>query len=166
MCPFFPLCFFFFFNDTATTEIYTLSLHYALPIWRRAPPTAIVPMRTKVLVLALTLNPIVPTPVPEPPDVMVIHAVDGTAFHAHPEPVVTSTVFAPPAAAIDMLAGLKASAQLRPLWLTLNVCPPMVIVPARTVVPGFDAIVYATVPGPLPLAPESIVIQTALLVVV
>src|SRR5258708_14165800 len=30
-------CFFFFFNDTATTEIYTLSLHDALPIceWRR-----------------------------------------------------------------------------------------------------------------------------------
>src|SRR6266542_5421958 len=39
------LCSFFFFNDTATTEIYTLSLHDALPIssprrstpWR-APP--------------------------------------------------------------------------------------------------------------------------------
>src|SRR2546429_9234333 len=30
---------FFFFNDTATTEIYTLSLHDALPIWscRRLP---------------------------------------------------------------------------------------------------------------------------------
>src|SRR5574337_1335568 len=28
--------FFFFFNDTATTEIYTLSLHDALPIWRIA----------------------------------------------------------------------------------------------------------------------------------
>src|SRR2546430_16344636 len=27
--------FFFFFNDTATTEIYTLSLHDALPIWDR-----------------------------------------------------------------------------------------------------------------------------------
>src|SRR2546421_8169180 len=26
---------FFFFNDTATTEIYTLSLHDALPIWER-----------------------------------------------------------------------------------------------------------------------------------
>src|SRR2546422_7770248 len=26
--------FFFFFNDTATTEIYTLSLHDALPIWK------------------------------------------------------------------------------------------------------------------------------------
>src|SRR6266576_5988652 len=31
-----PLFFFFFFNDTATTEIYTLSLHDALPTSRRA----------------------------------------------------------------------------------------------------------------------------------
>src|SRR5260370_42602018 len=30
---------FFFFNDPATTEIYTLSLHDALPIWVR-PPTS------------------------------------------------------------------------------------------------------------------------------
>src|SRR5260370_15356255 len=28
-----PYCVFFFFNDTATTEIYTLSLHDALPIY-------------------------------------------------------------------------------------------------------------------------------------
>src|SRR2546430_14223148 len=28
-----PFLFFFFFNDTATTEIYTLSLHDALPIY-------------------------------------------------------------------------------------------------------------------------------------
>src|SRR5260370_31909934 len=39
---------FFFFNDTATTEIYTLSLHDALPIWivhvhaRDARPLALV----------------------------------------------------------------------------------------------------------------------------
>src|SRR6266496_6541440 len=42
-------CLFFFFNDTATTEIYTLSLHDALPIYRpgrglraarRSPPRA------------------------------------------------------------------------------------------------------------------------------
>src|SRR2546422_11222507 len=39
--------FFFFFNDTATTEIYTLSLHDALPIspascgcWKRIPRAA------------------------------------------------------------------------------------------------------------------------------
>src|SRR5256885_12911131 len=31
---------FFFFNDTATTEIYTLSLHDALPISRRISPAA------------------------------------------------------------------------------------------------------------------------------
>src|ERR1019366_10504401 len=29
----------FFFNDTATTEIYTLSLHDALPIWPCCPGT-------------------------------------------------------------------------------------------------------------------------------
>src|SRR3712207_9251512 len=29
--------YFFFFNDTATTEIYTLSLHDALPIFRKRP---------------------------------------------------------------------------------------------------------------------------------
>src|ERR1051326_9232439 len=29
------ICVFFFFNDTATTEIYTLSLHDALPILSR-----------------------------------------------------------------------------------------------------------------------------------
>src|SRR2546422_5047650 len=31
---------FFFFNDTATTEIYTLSLHDALPISARFPPSS------------------------------------------------------------------------------------------------------------------------------
>src|ERR1043165_7558335 len=30
----------FFFNDTATTEIYTLSLHDALPIWLRPGSTS------------------------------------------------------------------------------------------------------------------------------
>src|SRR5215211_5407029 len=32
------ILFFFFFNDTATTEIYTLSLHDALPISQTSPP--------------------------------------------------------------------------------------------------------------------------------
>src|SRR2546430_8605467 len=34
---FHSIVFFFFFNDTATTEIYTLSLHDALPISTRLP---------------------------------------------------------------------------------------------------------------------------------
>ena len=39
MCGFaaYLLVVFFFFNDTATTEIYTLSLHDALPISQREP---------------------------------------------------------------------------------------------------------------------------------
>src|SRR6266404_1377916 len=33
---------FFFFNETESTEIYTLSLHDALPIWSTAPSTLLV----------------------------------------------------------------------------------------------------------------------------
>src|SRR3712207_7099246 len=41
------MCIFFFFNDTATTEIYTLSLHDALPISPLAPRNPnISPLRT------------------------------------------------------------------------------------------------------------------------
>src|SRR2546430_5556263 len=42
------MIFFFFFNDPATTEIYTLSLHDALPIWLGADPDVgrvVVPVR-------------------------------------------------------------------------------------------------------------------------
>src|SRR2546429_8702122 len=35
--PLYTVLFFFFFNDTATTEIYTLSLHDALPICAAVP---------------------------------------------------------------------------------------------------------------------------------
>src|SRR5215470_15099812 len=40
------LPYFFFFNDTATTEIYTLSLHDALPIWRQRVPKKTTPVAT------------------------------------------------------------------------------------------------------------------------
>src|SRR5258708_25166982 len=38
---------FFFFNDTATTEIYTLSLHDALPIWSIIARRAAVPSNVR-----------------------------------------------------------------------------------------------------------------------
>src|SRR3712207_8700124 len=45
---------FFFFNDTATTEIYTLSLHDALPIsWR---PRAITPSATHRIRTSIGVN--------------------------------------------------------------------------------------------------------------
>src|SRR2546430_13462512 len=40
-----PVQMFFFFNDTATTEIYTLSLHDALPICRGRPTSRLSPER-------------------------------------------------------------------------------------------------------------------------
>ena len=47
MCSvyFFLFCYFifFFFNDTATTEIYTLSLHDALPIYRATGDDSTIP---------------------------------------------------------------------------------------------------------------------------
>src|SRR5260221_7763691 len=43
MCVY--VVFFFFFNDTATTEIYTLSLHDALPILSAVPGKRLDPAR-------------------------------------------------------------------------------------------------------------------------
>src|SRR2546426_3808848 len=45
------LCSFFFFNDTATTEIYTLSLHDALPILARLAglPRAVIDRAREIL---------------------------------------------------------------------------------------------------------------------
>src|SRR3989454_12854739 len=44
-----PLLLFFFFNDTATTEIYTLSLHDALPIFANTYPGPIHLLLTDVI---------------------------------------------------------------------------------------------------------------------
>src|SRR2546430_6005360 len=41
-----PASYFFFFNDTATTEIYTLSLHDALPIFANTRPSVRPTIRT------------------------------------------------------------------------------------------------------------------------
>src|SRR3712207_9564690 len=49
------LCVTFFFNDTATTEIYTLSLHDALPIYRvRYPSCTFLIMFVAVYLLRLS----------------------------------------------------------------------------------------------------------------
>src|SRR2546427_5780413 len=44
--PVLLFCFFFFFNDTATTEIYTLSLHDALPILSSGTVAGVAPRAT------------------------------------------------------------------------------------------------------------------------
>src|SRR5256885_15609931 len=47
---------FFFFNDTATTEIYTLSLHDALPISQTSPAPALRRAPAQALVVAPVVN--------------------------------------------------------------------------------------------------------------
>src|SRR5260370_18150579 len=49
--------FFFFFNDTATTEIYTLSLHDALPILERVTQEAASPLLPQPLASQRLLRP-------------------------------------------------------------------------------------------------------------
>src|SRR2546430_17385458 len=62
MCP--VLCaFFFFFNDTATTEIYTLSLHDALPISVAGWPLD--GLRLRRVGSRRSIRPVVPRPAPE-----------------------------------------------------------------------------------------------------
>src|SRR2546429_9810445 len=52
------ISFFFFFNDTATTEIYTLSLHDALPICRFAERPEVVPLQEhRVRIVQLVEHP-------------------------------------------------------------------------------------------------------------
>src|SRR2546422_10231136 len=52
-----PASFFFFFNDTATTEIYPLSLHDALPISNSALGGPLRPFSRSTLT-AITLSPL------------------------------------------------------------------------------------------------------------
>src|SRR5256885_11641750 len=54
----------FFFNDTATTEIYTLSLHDALPISNRGPSAASGVVVSNVLPDSLGILGVVPRRVP------------------------------------------------------------------------------------------------------
>src|SRR5687767_12764149 len=52
-------CFFFFFNDTATTEIYTLSLHDALPIskeWNNSLKTKLSLLPKKLFRIRMSRN--------------------------------------------------------------------------------------------------------------
>jgi hypothetical protein len=89
-----------------------------------------------------------------------IHAALLAAVHAHSAGVVTPTFSEPPAAGTTIVSG--ATAALHPLsCVTVNVWPPTVIVPVRPV-DAFAAAANCTVPGPLPLAPDVMLIHPAL----
>src|SRR2546425_6061741 len=74
--------FFFFFNDTATTEIYTLSLHDALPILVRQPNFPVV---VGLLLIAQFLDRglglLIPLQVAQLPGVSAIAAISRSEEH-------------------------------------------------------------------------------------
>lgn len=89
-----------------------------------------------------------------------IHAALLTAIHAHSAAVVMLIFCDPPLAGTGIASGVTAA--LHPLsCVIVNVWPPTVIVPARDV-DAFAAAVNCTVPGPLPLAPDVMLIHPAL----
>jgi hypothetical protein len=106
----------------------------------------------------------VPVPLPVAPAVTVSQLVLLlTAVHEHPVGAVTLVDPGPPPATTDCDAGETLTLHVTAAWLTVNVCPPMVIVPARVVPLGLAAALKLTVPLPLPVAPAVTVNQLVLL---
>jgi hypothetical protein len=96
----------------------------------------------------------VPLPVPEAPELTVIQLSPVVEVQEHD--AVTPMEPTPPSAAKRASEGLSVMAQRAPAWLTVNVCPPTVIVPVRLWTCGFGVTVKETTPSPEPLAPPVI----------
>ena len=79
-------------------------------------------------------------PLPDAPALIVIHESLLAAVHAQPVPAVTVTV---PVVAADEVrfddVGAMVKVHGAPACVTVKVCPPIVIVPLREVVPVFAA---------------------------
>jgi len=102
------------------------------------PAIVIVPVRAAVLVFCVTLYVTLPFPVPLAPAPIVIHASLLVAVQLQPVPAVT--VIEPLAASDDgrlFDVGEIVNVHETPACVTVNVCPPMVIVPLRELVPVF-----------------------------
>ena len=126
-------------------------------------PIVSIPVRDPPVVAAAVYC-TVPFPLPLAPEEMVSHGMLLVAVQAHPAALVTATLPLLPSA--GTLAEGAASTTEQPLpCVSVKVCPAMVIVPGRAP-PEVDAAVYCTVPLPVPLAPDVMVIHEALLVAV
>jgi hypothetical protein len=124
------------------------------------PAIVAVPLRDS-LVFVATSNCTLPLPVPLAPDDTRIHASLLCAIHVQSGAVAIEAVTVCPAMPTSLVAGEIVYVQ--PLACsTVNVRPAAVIVPARGG-PWFAPTEYATLAGPLPLAPDEIAIQSALL---
>ena len=131
------------------------------------PAMVSVPVLGEVDVFAAIEKATVPFPEPLAPDVMVSQEALLVAVQAQPAVVVTVALLEPALAAGFSEVGVTENAQTpAPAWVTVTVCPAMVNVPVRGDVTVLAAMEKATVPLPLPVAPDVIVSQASLLVAV
>ncbi len=132
------------------------------------PATVSVPVRDEVPVFAAMEKATVPLPLPLTPDVMLSQVALLVAVQLQPVVVVTLALLELAAAVGFSEIGETVNEQggAAPAWVTVTVWPAMVSVPVRGDVAVLAAIEKATAPFPLPLAPEVMVSQEALLVAV
>jgi hypothetical protein len=100
--------------------------------------------------------------VPVWPVASVIQLGTPVVVHVHPAEVVTPMgVPVPPPAPTLTVVGATVNEQDVPASVTVICCPAIVSVPVRGELVGFTAAEIFTVPLPLPVAPEVMVIQLA-----
>ena len=108
-------------------------------IVKERPAIVSVADRGRVPVLAAALYATVPEPVPLAPLVMVTQVDPVEAVQLQFDNVVTVTVPVPPVADSVALVGAIVNVHVVAGCVTVNVCPAIVIVPVRDVVPVFAA---------------------------
>ena len=104
-----------------------------------------------------------PPPDPLAPLVIETHDASSAAVHAQPAGIETAIVPVVDAGATDTPIGDSVAVQGTPPCVTVNACPAMVTIPVRDEMLVFAAILYPTVPLPLPEAPLVTVIHDAAL---
>ncbi len=92
---------------------------------------------------------------------MVTHETALEAVHGQTEGRVTVTEPGPPLAFTDVETGASVAVQTTPACVTVNAWPPTVTVPVRLDRLVFAAIEYPTVPSPVPLEPDVMLIHDA-----
>jgi hypothetical protein len=127
-------------------DVFRLTEHgsAACVTWKLWPPITIVPTRGEVSGFGAAVYSTVPPPVPEPPEVIAIHAGVDVVSYAQPSGVLTFSEPGPPSAGADAEYGLSDRLQPVPGCWTVSVCPAIVAVNVRDGAPVFGRIVTCT----------------------
>ena len=139
------------------------------PFWvtvKAWPAIVSVPVRESELLLAATVKPTLPSPVPLAPLAIEIHDAPLLAVQLQPVPAATDAVDESPVAGDVRLVGVTEYEHAAAVCVTVKLWPAIVSVPVRCDPAVFCATLYPTVPLPDPLAPPVMVIHDAPLVAV